>query len=522
MSSWIAARSPQPAARSPQPAARSPQPAARSPQPAARSPQPAARSPQPAARSPQPAARSPQPAARSPQPAARSPQPAARSPQPAARNFEHQTIWTRDNLEVLRGLNSGSVDLIYLDPPFNSGRQWSAPIGSEAAGASFKDAWTLSDVDLAWHGEIAERHPALYAILDAAGEAHGKPMKSYLIYMGVRLMEMRRVLAPTGSIYLHCDDTAGAYLKMTMDAVFGADNYRNEITWKRSTVKGSRGARKTLGKDVDSLLFYSRTGKTAFRVPKAKPANMPKFPHTDGVGNYRPVTRLIAEAGLHDCPKYEWRGLNPEYGWRVSKPNLEALYAEGRIHWNSKGKPFRKQYDFEYEGVDVGSLWADIPFLAPQAKERIGYPTQKPLALLERIVAASSNEGDMVLDPFCGCATACVAAEKLGREWAGIDISPKAAELVRSRLRGELGLFYRGPRAPTSATSRPTTPTSTSARCTASRKASATAAACCSPTATSRSTTSSRSPGAAATNSATSSCSARPATPRRAAARTRR
>ena len=345
---------------------------------------------------------------------------------------------------MLRGLNSGSVDLIYLDPPFNSGRQWSAPIGSEAAGASFKDAWTLSDVDLAWHGEIAERHPALYAILDAAGEAHGKPMKSYLIYMGVRLMEMRRVLAPTGSIYLHCDDTAGAYLKMTMDAVFGADNYRNEITWKRSTVKGSRGARKTLGKDVDSILFYSRTGKTAFRVPKAKPANMPKFPHTDGVGNYRPVTRLIAEAGLHDCPKYEWRGLNPEYGWRVSKPNLEALYAEGRIHWNSKGKPFRKQYDFEYEGVDVGSLWADIPFLAPQAKERIGYPTQKPLALLERIVAASSNEGDMVLDPFCGCATACVAAEKLGREWAGIDISPKAAELVRSRLRGELGLFYRG------------------------------------------------------------------------------
>ena len=345
---------------------------------------------------------------------------------------------------MLRGLNSGSVDLIYLDPPFNSGRQWSAPIGSEAAGASFKDAWTLSDVDLAWHGEIAERHPALYAILDAAGEAHGKPMKSYLIYMGVRLMEMRRVLAPTGSIYLHCDDTAGAYLKMTMDAVFGADNYRNEITWKRSTVKGSRGARKTLGKDVDSILFYSSTGKTAFRVPKAKPANMPKFPHTDGVGNYRPVTRLIAEAGLHDCPKYEWRGLNPEYGWRVSKPNLEALYAEGRIHWNSKGKPFRKQYDFEYEGVDVGSLWADIPFLAPQAKERIGYPTQKPLALLERIVAASSNEGDMVLDPFCGCATACVAAEKLGREWAGIDISPKAAELVRSRLRGELGLFYRG------------------------------------------------------------------------------
>ena len=341
-------------------------------------------------------------------------------------------------------MNSDSVDLVYLDPPFNSGKQWSAPVGSEAAGASFKDAWTLSDVDLAWHGEIAEEHPALYAILDAAGVAHGRAMKSYLIYMAVRLIEMRRVLKDTGSIYLHCDDTAGAYLKMTMDAVFGKDNYRNEITWKRSTVKGSRGARKTLGKDVDLILFYSRTSKTAFKVPKAEPTNKPKFPYTDDVGNYRPVTRLIAEAGLHDCPRYEWHGLNPEYGWRVSKSNLEALYAEGRIHWNGSGKPFRKQYESEYEGVDVGSLWADIPFLAPQAKERIGYPTQKPLELLERIIKASSNEGDMVLDPFCGCATACVAAEKLGREWVGIDISPKAAELVRSRMRGELGLFYRG------------------------------------------------------------------------------
>ena len=146
-------------------------------------------------------------------------------------NFAHQTIWTRDNLEVMRGMNSACVDLIYLDPPFNSGKQWSAPIGSEAAGAAFKDTWTLSDIDLAWHGEIAEEHPALYGIVDAAGVAHGKPMKAYLIYMGVRLMEMKRILKPAGSIYLHCDDTAGAYLKMTMDAVFGKDNYRNEITW---------------------------------------------------------------------------------------------------------------------------------------------------------------------------------------------------------------------------------------------------------------------------------------------------
>ena len=153
---------------------------------------------------------------------------------------------------MLRGLNTGSADLIYLDPPFNSGKQWSAPVGSAAAGASFRDAWTLSDVDAAWHGEIADRHPPLYAIIDAAGLAHGKPMKSYLIYMGVRLMEMKRVLAPAGSIYLHCDDTAGAYLRTAMDAVFGADSFRNEITWKRTS---SRSDARRYGRISDRILY---------------------------------------------------------------------------------------------------------------------------------------------------------------------------------------------------------------------------------------------------------------------------
>ena len=336
-------------------------------------------------------------------------------------------------------MNSHSVDLIYLDPPFNSGRQWSAPIGSEAAGASFKDAWTLSDVDLAWHGEIAEEYPALYGILDAAGVAHGKAMKSYLIYMAVRLMELKRVLAPTGSIYLHCDDTAGAYLKMTLDAVFGADLYRNEITWKRSQQKGTRGKRRSYARTSDRILFYS--GGT-LETPMTMPEEMPEFPHSDGRGKYRAVTPLLADATLHASPRYEWRGMNPEYGWRASRDNLQELADQDRIHWTASGRPYRKQYRNEYAGVPISADWSDIPIAS--GKERTGYRTQKPLALLERIIAASSNEGDMVLDPFCGCATACVAAGKLGREWAGIDISPKAAELVRSRLRGELGLFYRG------------------------------------------------------------------------------
>ena len=146
-------------------------------------------------------------------------------------NWSNRTMWTGDNLDVMRGMNSESVDLIYLDPPFNSNRTYSAPIGSQAAGAAFKDTWTLEDVDDAWHGEIAEQHPAVYAIIDAAGVAHGKGMKSYLIMMAVRLMEMHRLLKPMGSLYLHCDPTASHYLKMLMDAVLGRSNFRNEIVW---------------------------------------------------------------------------------------------------------------------------------------------------------------------------------------------------------------------------------------------------------------------------------------------------
>ena len=148
-------------------------------------------------------------------------------------NWSNRTMWTGDNLDIMRGMNSEGVDLIYLDPPFNSNKTYSAPIGSKAAGAAFKDTWTLDDVDLAWHGEIAEQNPAVYAVLDAAGVVHGSGMKSYLIMMAVRLLEMHRLLKPTGSLYLHCDSTAGHYLKMLLDAVFGPSAFRNEITWQR-------------------------------------------------------------------------------------------------------------------------------------------------------------------------------------------------------------------------------------------------------------------------------------------------
>ena len=170
-------------------------------------------------------------------------------------NFKNRTLWTGDNLPVMRGMNSETVDLIYLDPPFNSNRDYAAPIGSQAAGAAFKDTWTLSDVDLAWHGEIAEANPALYRVIDAAREAHGKGMQSYLTMMAVRLLEMHRLLKPTGSIYLHCDPTASHYLKLLMDVIFGAAQFRGDISWVRQA-GGKNDVIKAPGRVQDRLLFY--------------------------------------------------------------------------------------------------------------------------------------------------------------------------------------------------------------------------------------------------------------------------
>ncbi len=310
-------------------------------------------------------------------------------------NWANQTIWTGDNLDIMRGMNSASVDLIYLDPPFNSNRNYAAPIGSEAAGAAFKDTWTLDDVDLAWHGQIAEQQPALYSIIAAAGEAHGRSMMSYLIMMAVRLLELHRLLRETGSVYLHCDPTASHYLKMLMDCIFGKDNFLNEVVWY---YRGAGVPKTARARRHDILLWYAkRIGKHCFdpdpiRQPYAE-ATVQRFDHY--IGNVRGGTDFGPQS------------LNPK-------------------------------------GKHPDDVIAYIQPIAPSAKARLGYPTQKPIGLLEHIISSSSAEGDMVLDPFCGCATACIAAQNLNRQWVGIDISPKASELVKLRMQSELGLFYKG------------------------------------------------------------------------------
>ncbi len=379
-------------------------------------------------------------------------------------NWANRTIWTGDNLDVMRGMNSDSVDLIYLDPPFNTNRDYEAPIGSEAAGAAFKDTWTLSDVDEAWHGEVAERQPGVYAACDAAGAIHGLSMKAYLIYMGVRFLEMHRLLKPTGSLYLHCDPTASHYLKMLLDAVFGEANFRNEIVWKRTShSKGTGDADRTFGAVTDSIFFY--TAGESYRLLPRDEDRMPSPPrngeYDDERGRRYRSGPLDAEGTRDGTSGEPWRDTDPtaigrhwaipgrdkmpdwvdlpdEYEDLSSQEKLDALHAAGMIHWPRRrgGKPrFRLYADVDDR---LKSLWDDINRAG--GAERTGYRTQKPLKLLKRIIRASSNENDVVLDPFCGCATACVAAEDLGRQWIGIDLSEMADQLVRSRFRRELGL----------------------------------------------------------------------------------
>jgi len=374
----------------------------------------------------------------------------------ATANFVDKTVWTGDNLDILRGMNSECVDLIYLDPPFNSNRDYAAPVGSAAAGAAFKDTWTLSDLDVAWMRLIADEQPAVAHTLKAAGFSHGKGMQSYLTMMAVRLLEMRRVLKPTGSLYLHCDPTASHYLKSLLDAVFGASHFLNDITWQRHT---ARSDGRHWGNITDSILFYGKSDGYKWRntYQQRKSAAVQE---TRG-----DLTGAGTRTGASGEP---WKGYNPtDYGrhWAVPSTSalaqwieenriagymdiehphdrLDALDAVGMVAWADTGRPSIIRPASASSGAKVNTLWTDIRV---NGSERTGYPTQKPITLLERIVAASSNPGDMVLDPFCGCATACVAAEALGRKWVGIDISPKAVELVNMRLQQAMGsLFHHG------------------------------------------------------------------------------
>ena len=358
-------------------------------------------------------------------------------------------------------MNSESVDLIYLDPPFNSNANYAAPIGSEAAGAEFKDTWTLRDVDIAWLDLIEAKHPRLNRVIHAAMTDSDK---SYLIYMAVRLLEMFRILKPTGSIYLHCDPTMSHYLKMVMDAVFGKVNFRNEVVWKRTSTKSLA---KRYAVNTDRILYYIKSNGATWNqqyAPYDDEYIKKTFRGRDKHGEYGTVDLSGGKAGSSRA-YMPLKGIEPPPGRAWAPPardkfpasaqallpdnyedldqlsKCEVLDDAGLLHWpkGKIGRPRWKKYLSAMPGIVAGDLVLDTPPV--KGKEGTGYPTQKPLALLDRIIKASSNEGDTVFDPFCGCATTLVAADRLQRDWIGIDISPKASQLVVSRIKEDQGIF---------------------------------------------------------------------------------
>jgi len=313
------------------------------------------------------------------------------------------TLYTEDNLFILTGMNNNSVDLIYLDPPFNSKRMYSAPVGSKAAGSSFKDMWTWQDVNEAYLETLAGKYPALTKCIASIGEIHSKAMMAYLTYMAQRIIEMHRVLKDTGSLYLHCDPTASHYLKILLDEIFGKNNFRNEIIWHY----GQRTAfhKQHFSRKHDIILFYSKSNQSFFgKVSRA-------------------WDRESFLSNRHDV--------------LIDDDGREYIWSDG----GKKGQRYIRYVDDVLEaGKPLDSVW-DIPILNSSAKERTGYPTQKPLALLRRIIEASSNVGEIVFDPFCGCATTCVAAQQLDRKWIGIDIEKQAVDILVERLSDDAGLF---------------------------------------------------------------------------------
>jgi DNA modification methylase len=361
------------------------------------------------------------------------------------------TLYYGDNLEILRKyVRDESVDLIYLDPPFNSQRAYNVifqdKTGKAAASQiqAFEDTWIWGDETQSAFDEIMRgKYPIeLKDMMKAFKEFMGTSnLMAYLTMMAIRLVELRRVLKDTGSLYLHCDPTASHYLKILLDQIFNITNFRNEIIWQRvHTVKGNFGqGQKAWGTNTDSILFYTKNDSFIFNVAYREYSEeyLRKFYRyvEPGTGRrYRLISMIGPGGAAKGNAKYEFLGVTRF--WRYSKENMQELMQKGMIVQTKPGNvPQRKFYLDIGSGVSIQNLWDDIEGLGATDKERLGYPTQKPQALLERIIQASSNEGDVVLDPFCGCGTAVVAAEKLNRKWIGIDVTYLAIWLIKNRMK---------------------------------------------------------------------------------------
>ena len=350
-------------------------------------------------------------------------------------------LYFGDNLGILREhIPLASVDLIYLDPPFNSKATYNMlfkePGGDQSPAqiAAFEDTWKWGpESDQAFHEVMTLGPQKLADLMESLRAFLGvNNMMAYLTMMAVRLVELHRVLKPTGSLYLHCDPTASHYLKLILDAIFGVRYFRNEIIWKRTS--GHSDARR-YGRVHDTILYYSRGNDFIWNLSHQTydPSYVEQYYRYQDEDGRRWMSGDLSAAGLSGGGyEYEWKGIKRV--WRVPQNTMERLEQEGRIFYTQNGIPRLKRYLDESGGLPVQDIWTDIEALRSWHKERLEYPTQKPETLLERIIRTSSNEGDLVLDPFCGCGTAVAVAERLKRRWIGIDITHLAIALIKQRL----------------------------------------------------------------------------------------
>lgn len=359
------------------------------------------------------------------------------SPRPITEN----TLYYGDNLIILREhIPSESVDLIYLDPPFNSSRNYNVLFRDEHGTESEAQITAFEDT---WHWNLAAEHTYTELLTEAPDHVAKmieslrdfigtNQMMAYLVMMAARLVELHRVLKPTGSLYLHCDPTASHYLKIILDTILGQKQFRNEIIWKRTSAHNDSG---TCGNSHDVLLLYTKTN--TFVWNKHYQAYDDKYVQShynkvDKDGRKYRTDNLTAFGLSGGGYTYEWNGVTKL--WRVPEAKMRELHDQGRIRYTQSGTAEFIRYLDEMPGLPLQDVWDDIPPINSQAAERLGYPTQKPLALLDRMIQASSNPGDVVLDPFCGCGTAIASAQKLGRKWIGIDITHLAIALMKYRL----------------------------------------------------------------------------------------
>ena len=315
-----------------------------------------------------------------------------------ASNFPTRSLYHADNLTVLRGMNSAIVDLVATDPPFNKAKDFHALLDSQASGATFTDRWDWNrDIRQEWIDTIKSNYPGVDATIVASRVTYGNSMAAFLCWLGIRLIECHRVLKPTGSLYLQIDHTSHAYVKMLLDGIFGCGNFRSEIVWQAKSRSGFKSQRNGWIRDHDILLYYRKS--EAFVFNKQIEPYSPEY-----------ISQMFRDTGA-DGRRYRERG-------------------------------YRRFYEDE-GGIPYGDVWTDVPSFqtAVNSSEITGYPTQKPVELYERIIKASSNEGDMVLDPFCGSGTTLVAAERLGRQWVGIDIASDESGVVTKRLMAERQLL---------------------------------------------------------------------------------